>query len=65
MTADNENPNYRRLDGAWTVSGNRLVAKGTPGDGIVVMLVATAPFVHLQGTWYSTSARGTFDLAKR
>ena len=65
MTADNENPRYRQLDGVWTVSGNCLVVRGTPGDGIVVTLVANAPFVHLKGTWSSSGAGGTFDLAKR
>jgi hypothetical protein len=65
MPADNENKGYRPLEGFWTVSGDCLVVTGTPGDGIVVTLVANAPFVRLHGTWSSNGASGTFDLAKR
>ena len=65
MTADNENARYRRLDGTWTVSANRFLATGTPGDGVIVTLVANAPFVHLKGTWSSNGVSGSFDLAKR
>ena len=33
--------------------------------GVVVTLVANAPFVRLRGTWTSNASSGTFDLAKR
>jgi hypothetical protein len=65
MTVDNENRNYRHLDGVWTVSANRFVATGTPGDDVVVTLIADAPFTRLTGTWHSHGASGTFDLSKR
>ena len=65
MTAENENPRYRRLDGKWTVSANKFLATATPGDGVIVTLVANAPFVHLRGTWSSYGWSGGFDLAKR
>jgi hypothetical protein len=65
MTVDNENRNYRHLDGAWTVYANRFVGTGTPGDGVVVTLIANAPFTRLTGTWYSNGESGTFDLSKR
>jgi hypothetical protein len=65
MTVDNENKGYRHLDGTWTVSENRFVATGTPGDGVIVTLIAKAPFVNLEGTWTSNGASGTFNLSKR
>jgi hypothetical protein len=65
MTVDNENRNYSHLDGVWTISNNRLIATGTPGYDVIVTLVASAPFVHLTGTWTSNDASGNFDLAKR
>ena len=65
MTVDNSNANYRHLDGVWAVSGNRFVATGTPGDGVIVTLVANGPFVWLRGTWSSNGSNGSFDLSKR
>ena len=65
MSADNENPRYSRFDGVWTVSDGRFTAAGSPSDGVVVTLVANAPFVRLRGTWTSNASSGTFDLAKR
>jgi hypothetical protein len=65
MTVDNSNTLYRRLDGLWTVSGNRFVATGTPGDGVIVTLEANGPFVWLRGTWSSNEYSGSFDLSKR
>ena len=65
MTVDNENKNYSRLEGVWTISGDRFVATGTPGYGVIVTLVAPVPVVHLTGTWTSRGASGSFDLAKR
>jgi hypothetical protein len=65
MSADNENPKYSRFDGVWAVRDGRFTATGSPSDGVVVTLVANAPFVRLRGTWTSNASRGTFDLAKR
>ena len=65
MSADNENPKYSRFDGVWTVRDGRFFATGCPSDGVVVTLVANAPFVRLRGTWTSKASSGTFDLAKR
>ena len=65
MSADNENPNYRRFDGVWTVRNDCFIATGSPSEGVVVTLVANAPFVRLRGTWTSNRSSGTFDLAKR
>ena len=65
MSADNENPKYTRFDGVWTVRAGRFTATGSPSDGVVVTLVAYAPFVRLRGTWTSNASSGTFDLAKR
>jgi hypothetical protein len=65
MAVDNENPGYRHIDGVWTMCDRRFTATATPGDGIVVTLVAAAPFVHLIGTWTSNGSSGSFDLAKR
>ena len=65
MSADNENPNYGRFDGVWTVRDDRFTATGSPSEGVVVTLVANAPFVRLRGTWTSNRSSGTFDLAKR
>jgi hypothetical protein len=65
MSADNENPKYSRFDGVWTVRDGCFTATGSPSDGVVVTLVANAPFVRLRGTWTSNASNGTFDLAKR
>ena len=65
MSAENENPRYGRFDGVWTVSDGRFTATGSPSHGVVVTLVANAPFVRLRGTWTSNASSGTFDLAKR
>lgn len=65
MSADNENPKYTRFDGVWTVRDGCFTATGSPSDGVVVTLVANAPFVRLRGTWTSNASSGTFDLAKR
>jgi hypothetical protein len=65
MSADNENPKYSRFDGVWTVRDGCFTATGSPSDGVVVTLVANAPFVRLRGTWTSNASSGTFDLAKR
>ena len=65
MSADNENPKYSRFDGVWTVREGRFTASGSPSEGVVVTLVANAPFVRLRGTWTSNGSSGTFDLAKR
>jgi hypothetical protein len=65
MSADNENPRYSRFDGVWTVRDDRLIATGSPSEGVVVTLVANAPFVRLRGTWTSNGSSGIFDLAKR
>ena len=65
MSADNENPKYSRFDGVWTVRDDCFTATGSPSEGVVVTLVATAPFVRLRGTWTSNGSSGTFDLAKR
>jgi hypothetical protein len=65
MSADNDNPKYSRFDGVWTVHDGRFTATGNPSDGVVVTLVANAPFVRLRGTWTSNASSGTFDLAKR
>ena len=65
MTVDNSNTLYRHLDGVWTVSANRFVATGTPGDGVIVTLVANGPFAWLCGTWSSGGYSGSFDLSKR
>ena len=65
MSADNENPKYSRFDGVWTVREERFTATGSPSEGVVVTLVANAPFVRLRGTWTSSGSSGTFDLAKR
>ena len=65
MSADNENPKYSRFDGVWTVRDGCFTATGSPSDGVVVTLVANAPFVRLRGTWTSNMSSGTFDLAKR
>ena len=65
MSADNENPKYSRFDGVWTVRDSCLTATGSPSKGVVVTLVANAPFVRLRGTWTSNASSGTFDLAKR
>ena len=65
MSADNENPKYTRFDGVWTVNDRCFTATGTPSEGVVVTLVANAPFVRLRGTWTSNGSSGTFDLAKR
>ena len=65
LSADNENPRYRRFDGVWTVRDGRFTGAGSPSDGVVVTLVADAPFVRLRGTWTSNASSGTFDLAKR
>jgi hypothetical protein len=65
MVADNQNPRYSRLDGVWTVRDGCFTATGSPGNGVVVTLVADAPFVRLRGTWTSNGSSGTFDLAKR
>ena len=65
MSADNDNPKYSRFDGVWTVRDGCFTATGSPSDGVVVTLVANAPFVRLRGTWTSNASSGTFDLAKR
>lgn len=65
MSADNDSPKYSRFDGVWTVRDGRFTATGSPRDGVVVTLVANAPFVRLRGTWTSNGSSGTFDLAKR
>ena len=65
MSADNENPKYSRFDGVWTVRDSCFIATGSPSTGVVVTLVAKAPFVRLRGTWASSASSGTFDLAKR
>jgi hypothetical protein len=65
MAADNENANYSHIDGVWTMSDRRFSATASPGYGVVVTLVAFAPFVHLIGTWTSNGASGSFDLSKR
>ena len=65
LSADNENPRYRRFDGVWTVRDGRFTGTGSPSDGVVVTLVANAPFARLRGTWTSNASSGTFDLAKR
>jgi len=65
MSADNENPNYSRFDGRWTVQDDCFTATGSPSEGVVVTLIARAPFVRLKGTWTSNQSTGTFDLAKR
>jgi hypothetical protein len=65
MSADNENPKYSRFDGVWTVRDGCFTGTGSPSDGVVVTLVANAPFVRLRGTWTSNASTGTFDLAKR
>ena len=65
MSADNENPRYSRFDGVWTVHDGCFTATGSPSKGVVVTLVANAPFVRLRGTWTSSASSGTFDLAKR
>ena len=65
MSADNENPKYSRFDGVWTVRDGCFTATGSPSAGVVVTLVANAPFVRLRGTWTSNGSSGTFDLAKR
>ena len=65
MSADNENPKYSHFDGVWTVRDECFTATGSPSEGVVVKLVANAPFVRLRGTWASNVSSGTFDLAKR
>lgn len=65
MSADNENPKYSRFDGVWTVRDSCFTATGSPSKGVVVTLVANAPFARLRGTWTSNASSGTFDLAKR
>ena len=65
ISADNENPKYSRFDGVWTVRDGCFTARGIPREGVVVTLVASAPFVRLRGTWTSNGSSGTFDLAKR
>ena len=65
MSADNENPKYSRFDGVWTVREGCFTATGSPSEGVVVTLVANAPFVRLRGTWTTNGSSGTFDLAKR
>jgi hypothetical protein len=65
MSAENENLRYSRFDGVWTVHEGRFIATGSPSEGVVVTLVANAPFVRLRGTWTSNWSSGTFDLAKR
>lgn len=65
MAADNENTGYRHIDGVWTMCDGRFTATASTGDGVVVTLVAVAPFVHLIGTWTSNGSTGSFDLSKR
>ena len=67
MAADNENPNYTRLNGVWAVTGARFTATGRTPFGAVVTLVA--PFVstvRLTGTWSADNgASGTFEAVKQ
>jgi len=67
ISADNENPNYTRVDGVWAVTGGRFAATGRTPAGTVVKLVA--PFVssvRLTGTWSADNgASGTFEVVKQ
>jgi hypothetical protein len=65
LSVDAENPKYSRFDGVWWVADDCFMAAGSPTEGVVVTLVARAPFVRLKGTWTSNYSSGTFDLAKR
>jgi hypothetical protein len=65
LSVDAENPKYSRFDGRWTVRDDCFTATGSPSEGVVVTLIARAPFVRLRGTWTSNYMSGTFDLAKR
>jgi hypothetical protein len=66
IATDTEDPRYSRLEGTWTVSGTQFTATVDDGGGVLVTLIASAPFVHLTGSWNANNgSSGTFDLAKR
>ena len=67
MAADNENPNYTRLDGVWAVRGARFTATGRTPFGTVVTLAAPiVPAMRLTGTWTADNgASGTFEAVKQ
>ena len=67
MAADNENPNYTRLDGVWAVTGGRFTATGrTPSGTVVTLLSPFISSVRLTGTWRADNgASGTFEAVKQ